>query len=164
MYALPLWHFWVENAHGGTCMNCSFRRMKLEFSSEAVCYYLMVTVHCGPSCWYICQLRRFEVTTSHKCNLIFSYIFKSFSLSVSVGFRLRALNPIILVTKHNCLSDSDFSVKLNISFVQHESQTFLNPHWTIRKPGLCFSSEIIDLFWDLIWDKSLVLSFKIPNL
>ena len=40
----------------------------------------------------------FEVTTSHKCNLIFSYIFKSFSLSVSVGFRLRALNPIILVT------------------------------------------------------------------
>ena len=40
----------------------------------------------------------FEVTTSHKCNLILSYIFKSFSLSVSVGFRLRALNPIILVT------------------------------------------------------------------
>ena len=69
-----------------------------------------------------------EVSTSHKCNLNFSYIFKSFSLSVSVGFRLRALNPIILVTKHTCLSDSDFSVKLNISFVQHESQTFLNPH------------------------------------
>ena len=39
VYTVPLWHFWVENAHGGTCMNCSFRRMILSFSSEAVCYY-----------------------------------------------------------------------------------------------------------------------------
>ena len=37
------------NAHGGTCMNCSFRRMKLEFSSKAVCHDLLVTVHCGLS-------------------------------------------------------------------------------------------------------------------
>ena len=49
VYTVPLWHFWVEIAHGGSCMNCSFRRMILSFSSEAVCYYLMVTVHCGLS-------------------------------------------------------------------------------------------------------------------
>ena len=65
VYTVPLWHFWVEIAHGGSCMNCSFRRMILSFSSEAVCYYLMVTVHCGTSCWYIYRLRRFEVSTSH---------------------------------------------------------------------------------------------------
>ena len=123
-----------------------------------------VTVHCGTSCWYIYRLRRFEVPL--RTNVIWNirYILKSFNLSVNVGFRLRALNPIYFSDLHLCLSNSDFSEKLNISTVQQESQTFLNPHWTIRKPGLCFSSEMIDLFWDLIWDKSLVLSFKIPNL
>ena len=34
VYTVPLWHFWVENAHGGSCMNCSFRRMKLK------CFFL----------------------------------------------------------------------------------------------------------------------------
>ena len=105
---------------------------------------------------------RFPLRTNVIWNI--GYILKSFSLSVNVGFRLRALNPIYFSDLHLCFSNSDFTVKLNISFVQQESQTFLNPHWTIRKPGLCFSSEMIDLFWDLIWDKSLVLSFKIPNL
>ena len=92
----------------------------------------------------------FEGSTSHKCNLNFSYIFKSFSLSVSVGFRLRALNPIILWLNTLVCLIVIFQWSSTFHFVQHESQTFLNPHWTIRKPGLCFSSEIIDLFWDLI--------------
>ena len=91
-----------------------------------------------------------EVSTLHKCNLNFSYVFKSFSLSVSVGFRLRALNPIILWLNTLVCLIVIFLWNSTFHFVQHESQTFLNLHWTIRKPGLCFSSEIIDLFWDLI--------------
>ncbi len=39
VYTVPLWHFWVEIAHGGSCMNCSFRRMIWSFLQKLLCYY-----------------------------------------------------------------------------------------------------------------------------
>ena len=138
------------NAHGGTCMNCSFRRMIWSFLPKlfvTIFWWLFIV---GPHVDTSVSNGGSEVSTSHKCNLNFSYIFKSFSLSVSVGFRLRALNPIILWLNTLVCLIVIFLWNSTFHFVQHESQTFLNLHWTIRKPGLCFSSEIIDLFWDLI--------------
>ena len=74
-------------------MNYSFGRVKLEFSSEAVCHdgSLLVTVHCEPSS----SMEVLRVSLSQNVTLT-SVTFQSLSVCLWVLDSACALNPIFL--------------------------------------------------------------------